>query len=502
MKRFLSVLWVTLVIAGGVSAQDSVNNEELEQHQGPVQFVSNTNVPTRIDSRAAIVDIGNSLGKTIRSGANEAGQSSRYFVIHSVSIPKTDTLDADIFGLGPGVGVDHIRNLRLIIQGYLEGAYEYSAKDAALLAQYITIYNAVFRGNMTYFTSRYTSDVLKNLTAEKAGLSNRYNEWPGRTLIVIPLGNAIPGSLSAVDTTPLTEPEVLDELRKEDDKGLDVRKDMVDLKEREAEEAEQRAAEQQPPPVQQPPAPVQTPASTPPPQQAAPPPSRPADSLPPPTQPPPPTTSEEEEEPVADQQEETQTAQERAEQKTAEAQRERQEIAADQQEVIAGGGIPAPVLVIGTAMNSPLSPLGRIVQVNAASGREVKSSSITTVNIRTVYFTSDAIIALAAQSDGSYRLVKFATDTLETTAQGDDVIGANSLLWMNGSNLYAIVSSGPATFSLARFDVNLKLQASSLVAVHPFASVIFRNNLVLSEHSNGDVLFLDPQDLSEQDAAD
>lgn len=224
-----------------------VNQSELNKGQGgQIEFQSYTGqTPSaQVNTRDQIRNIGYPLGTAIRGGAPRSGANNRYYVIHAQSnTPEGDKIDADIIGLGPGAGVDHIRNLRLIIQGYLEGAYNYSTADAALLAEYITIYNAVFRGNRNYFNGVYKTVVMQYLTpAANIGLSTRYTEWPGRTLIVIPLGNSTAGSLSAIDTSSLSDPSVIDEMRRTDeDEGTGRRTAMADLKDREADEAEEAA---------------------------------------------------------------------------------------------------------------------------------------------------------------------------------------------------------------------------------------------------------------------
>ncbi|MDR1247891.1 MAG: hypothetical protein LBK63_01185, partial [Treponema sp.] len=201
----LTRLLVAILVVSPLSAlYPQVDSRELEEGQEPVTFLNYEGPQSRIETRAQIRGIGYALGVAVRAGAVAPGDTARYFVIHSVSDPEGTKLDADILGLGTAAAVDHIRNLRLIIQGYLEGAYDYGEQDAALLARYITIYNAVFRGNWNFFTSRYKTPVINNLTRENAGLSTRYDEWPGRSLIVIPLQTALAGSLSAIDTSTLT----------------------------------------------------------------------------------------------------------------------------------------------------------------------------------------------------------------------------------------------------------------------------------------------------------
>ncbi|MDR0600424.1 MAG: hypothetical protein LBG84_10160 [Treponema sp.] len=225
-------------------AAQTVNREELEENQAAVNFINYEGAHDAIDTVEQIRAIGYDLGTAVRDGAAQAGGNTRYFVFHCVADPDEDKYDADVFGLGIDVGVDHIRNLRLIIQGYLEGAYGYSTADAALLSRFVTVYNAVFRGDWDFFNNRYKTVVLENLVQERAGLSIRYDEWPGQTLMTIPLGTGIPGSLGAIDTSGLTDPNVIDSMRGEEGRGVEDRQGMVELKEKEAEEAGQSAAQQ------------------------------------------------------------------------------------------------------------------------------------------------------------------------------------------------------------------------------------------------------------------
>jgi multidrug efflux pump subunit AcrA (membrane-fusion protein) len=65
--------------------------------------------------------------------------------------------------------------------------------------------------------------------------------------VVIPLANRRSGGLTIIDTTTISEPEVIDSLRTEDDRGISDREQLADLKDREAEErqalADRAAAE-------------------------------------------------------------------------------------------------------------------------------------------------------------------------------------------------------------------------------------------------------------------
>ncbi|GHU99665.1 hypothetical protein FACS189483_09160 [Spirochaetia bacterium] len=517
----LGIIAALIIYPLGVLGAQQVDNDELTRGSAPVNFINYEGPQARVETRLQIWTIGNGLGLPVRSGAPRPGDLSRYFVIHSVTAPEGDKLDADIFGLGVDTGVDHIRNLRSIIQGYLEGAYTYSAEDAALLANYVTIYNAVFRGNWNTFNTRYKGPVVENLVPEKAGLSIRFDEWPGQTLMVIPLAIGRGGALSAIDTTSLTAPEVIDELRTRDDMGVEQRRDMVDLKEREAEEAEEQArlrreaivdeerriaqersdaaAEQERIARDRQAAAEAQAAGNTTPEEAA-------------------RTEQElqereaaaaqregelnqREETLADQRQAAEQTEAFAEQKASEAQQERQDIARDQQSIIAReeAGNAVPTGIIGVRLAAAPAPLGRMVRINAATGAELRSGEMNTVNGRTVVQVAGKLIAVAgeAQGAGAIRLVEINPETLEMTRQGNDDIHPQSLLWVNGNDIYAI-TGGSGSLYLARFNAELALQAKSVITVHQYGTPSFQGNTLLIQRADGSLAVLNTGDLSEK----
>ncbi|MCL2209688.1 MAG: hypothetical protein FWC19_05710 [Treponema sp.] len=526
--RFLTILLLACVTITGFT---QVDRDELD-NLPPVVFINYEGPHARIDTREQIRQIGVVLGQQIveREGGLaptleamsveqrrqysyifEIGGVSRYFVIHSVSAPDGNKLDADVFGLGVDAGVDHIRNLRTIVQGYLQQAYQYSAADAALLAEYITIYNAVYRGNWDYFTSRYKTPVISHLTRDRAGLSIRYDEWPGRTLMLIPLGH---GGLSAIDTSAITDSRVIEEMRKEEDMGIPQRQDMVDLMERQAEEARQQAQlereraaqeerriaeerqrlEQERQTTQQQ---QETGAIT---QQEA---ERREQEI---------QQREEEleaiEEETAQRLEEADRLDEIAEQRIDDAQREREEIASDQQSIIVRD-TPAGILGISIEKTEPVAT-GRLIRFDTATGNQIRRSPLDSVHVRTVTFIGGKILAIAGENvnQGAIRLIEVTQDSLTMAKQGDDDIKAGSLLWVNGSDLYAITSDSiistdsegtavtETNYYLGRFDTNLILQAKSIVKVHPDAAVTIQQGNLLTQDEYGVPIILNPLDLA------
>jgi chemotaxis protein histidine kinase CheA len=388
---------------------------------------------------------------------------------------------------------------------------------------------------MRYFESRFKRPVLEHLTRERVGLSIRYDEWPGQTLMVIPLGPPIGGPLSAIHTTPLTDAQVTEYLRQQPDMGLDIRRDMVDLMERQADEAAQQAAvqreairedeqriaeeRQQAQQQQQQAQQAQQQAQQ---QQQQ--------------------IAEQQQDPAADQaalaqqqreaeqrEREAQEQQREAEERQAELDRQEEELqrqreVADQLEQMAEDradeaqdarrGIaedmqaridqedlrPTPVEgILGTSIISQNASLGRIVKMDPETGRELRRSNLNTVNVRTLTQINNRLIAIAgeARGDGAIRLIEINPDTLEMMRQGDDDMSPNSLIWVNGSDFYAITSTG-GIFYLARFNQDLERQARSSITIHPFAAVSISGNYIITQRSDGSAVLLNARDLSER----
>jgi len=536
-KQTFSKIWVLSIIILTVFTAVSyaqVDRDELD-NLPPVVFINYEGPHARIDTREQIRQIGVVLGQRISENERgiastlegmsieqrrqysyrfDAGALNRYFVIHSVSGPDGDKLDADIFGLGVDAGVDHIRNLRWIIQGYLQAAYNYSERDAALLAEYITVYNAVYRGNWDYFTKRYKTPVIGNLTSDKAGLSIRYDEWPGRTLIVIPLGH---GGLSSIDTSVISDSRVIEEMRKEEDQSVPQRQGMVNLNEREAEEAQRQAqaereriqqeeqrlaneraqAEQERQRIEQERQRVEQErqAGTISDDQA-----RDAQNA---------LDRREQDQNQRDQElanqedalnqrrDEAQRLEDFAEQKIDEAQQQREAIASDQQTAIVQGTTTG---ILGITIEKGDPPMGRLVRFNPTSGEELRRSPLDSVHVRTVTFIGGKILAIAGENtgQGAVRLIEITQDTLVMAKQGDDDIKTGSLIWANGNDLYAIaIDLAGNKCYLGRFDTNLALQAKSTVTVHQLASVTIQQGQLLTQREDGSPLILNPASLAE-----
>ncbi|MDP3176279.1 MAG: P83/100 family protein [Spirochaetaceae bacterium] len=502
MSRFAATALCFLALSAPALLALDVDRSELESAKdGDIVFVSYEGPQPKIDSLSSIKGLGAALGKEIAGGASRAGTDARYSVIRIVDPSVPTGLDADVLRLGKAVQVDHIRNLRWIVAGYLGAAWGYKESDAFILATFVTVYNAVNRGKMDYFASRYKSGVLAELKAEEAGLALTYLEWPGKTQIVIPLSSgAKPGDLGAVDTTAISEPEVKESLREQPDMGISDRQALVDIKEREAEQkqaeldkkkeelaaAEKKVAEDKAKAeaarakleadkataaaaaaTAAKPTPAVSSTAEKPAEAAAKPPVAPAEApaAAKPTEPigavaAPPVDEqiakrEEEvaaaeakvaarEEEIAAEKEKVAVAEEKVEAKREEAAADRQEITSDQKEQIAEevavGKSAEDAGVYLLRIVDDKERLAQVVFLDAEKGGLIRSSRINSIHIRSIEETEESFFAVAGAEDksGGVKVVKLEKASLESAAEGESDMFPESVLLVSGDRIYGV----------------------------------------------------------------
>jgi len=499
MTKRIALVALAVCMAVIPAAALDVDKAEVSSTQGmTIEFINYEGPHDIIETADAIRGIGRALGTSIARGAARAGDMARYQVIHAVDPAVPTGLDADIFILGAGSKVDHIKNLRRIIAGYLEAAYGYSAKDADTLAVFITIYNAVYRGKLDYFQGKYKPVVLRELSAANAGLAIRWDEWAGASRIVIPLtGRAGTGVVGSIDTTPITDKPTVESLKAESPTaGVTERRDVVDIKERDQEQekaaiaaerdriareeaavaAEKARLEAQQAAV----AAGTTPAGT-----------TPAGATPAGETP----AAGDQAAKGADQQasiavsdkakaEEAAVAARDAQveadkaalasreaavaAKDAEIAADRTAIAADQKDAIKEQvAAAAQQEANGVALFElvdPNAPLSRIALVDLTSGKTLRRSTINTIRSATIVDAGDAYVAVAGQvtgSGGAVRLVRILKSDYANVTQGNDDVFADTMLWKYGTSIYAVTKQG-SDWVIGRFDpATLELKARS-----------------------------------------
>lgn len=529
MKKITSLLAISIFTASSIFSIE-VNKTELNvTGKEVVEFINYTGPHKVIDSAQSIKNIGSDLGKDVSlSVSSKSGNTDKYYVVHSVTSTTKDQLDADILFIGNEAGVDHVDNLRRIISGYLQSAYGYSEKDADTLAVFITVYNAVYRGKLDTFKSKYTDDVIKNLSSSNCGLSTNYKDWPGKSQIVIPLFDVKNGGLSTVDTSVIADSKVVSSLKEDEDRNIDSRKDMVDLKEREADVAAEKAQEAQKEAVKEQRELNETKkeaeeaekkaeetrkeaeeakkiaeenpddAKA---QEAAKEAEKKAEEAE--------KAAEEKKQEVEEQQKKTdeakeqaKEAQEIADKKQNEAQNERKEIAKDQQEIIQEQIAEAKAKTeYGIIIVDEENLLSRLVKFNSDNGEIIRKSPVTVIRNRTIYEVTEEgaeeFIAVAGDNtaNGTIKLVLIDQENMEITRESNETLAMDSVLVKDGDDYYCVIDDN-GKWSVAKYNSELLLRYKSDVAVRSSTPITVTKSGVVVTDTSGQLVLLSKDNLS------
>jgi hypothetical protein len=535
---FVIFLAVSLAAAGALE----VDQSELKSAAGEdaIVFENYSGPHSVINTAAEISSIGTNLGAATAKNpdsSSTAGSSDRYSIIHAVDPSEKGKLDADIFIIGSEATVDHIDNVRRIIAAYLSAAYGYSSADAKTIATFVTVYNAVYRGKMDAWNSKYKSVVTKNLSSSKCGIAISYREWPGNTQLVIPLSD-VHGGLSSVDTSIISDKQVVTSMQGEKDKGVDSRKQMVDIKEREADNASTKAqtsqkqaatesaklkddqaknqtaqkeavtAKKEADTAKTEAADAQKKADANPndkqaqkdaeqKQAAADQKQQTADQKQ--------AAAETQQKKTDEQAQKTETAQqnaasaqETADKKRDEAQSERTTIAQDQQTVMqeTAANESAPSAV-GLKAVDDLGVLSGLVKINTNTGSVIEESPVTVIRSRTVCETANNYIAIAGEAKGigAVRIVQIDKKTMAMKKQGQEAVSDLSVLVENGGSYYCVIQDGK-NWVLGKYNENLELQLKSPVNVKPATPITVTANGILVTASDGKARLLKTADLT------
>jgi len=500
----LSVLIFTA--AGATWSEDiKVDRDELASiGDQSIKFINYVGPYEFTNTLDQIRGIGRSLGDGINPAeSGEVSIGGKYRVLHIVSPEIEEGLDADIFIIEDGAAVDHINNLRTIIAGYLETTYGFSGRDAYLLAEFVSYYNAVYRGDFQMVQERYKLPVADALTPEKIGLDTHYSNWPGKTQILIPLrsgGTPAGDSPPVVDTGAISDNQVIEEMRKEEDMGIESRQDMVELRENEIdkdqaqldnrrEEADKQEqavneelgaiTEKEQAGEELTPAEEETKAAL-----------------------------EEEKSAVEEEQTAIEEEQTQIDNRTEEVLDMRDDISEDKNKQLED--TPAEATFTSAPLITPVwflmvdeqgdgIPYGRVVMYNLEDGKRMAVSTVTAVRGRTLAVLPDSLLVIAGKSggNGKVRLMLLDQETLETQREGSNDVFPGSLMTVKGSDIYLITTDN-GEWRLGKFNTSLERTSVSEMAVEPWTSITFDGASLFVQGASGEILKLSASTLKEE----
>lgn len=487
MRKHVCALALLLVGLGAAGAKEVDRNELQGAGGSAVQFENYSGPHAVIETAAAITGIGSSLGEAVAlslTTATTVQPYAKYSLIHAVSDEEDGKLDADILLINSTATVDHIRNLRRIVTGYLQAAYGYERSDADTIATFITVYNAVYRGQMDTFSEKYKQNVMQYLEPDKAGLSTNWQDWAGKTQIVIPISD-LTGGISAVDTSVISDSNVIESLRQEEDKGIEARASLTELKEREAEDATAKAQEAQKAATEQR---AEAKAAA---------------------------TPEEKAEARANAEAAANvsaTEQQRADKKNMEAQTEREEISKDKTELVRQQAEANNAHYITGLQSTGTQSAYSLVTLDGDTGRLIRRSPVQQIIDKTVYTLSNVSITpedgipvtypsvyltlcSVRDSKGSAKLCLIDPNTLEILAESAELLTADTSVLQVNNDFYAVIRDGSGT-NVGSFDKNLRLTRKSTVTVKADTPLTLTGRGILVTDNAGNPQLLSTADLS------
>lgn len=499
------------VVAGSLGAQTVAEDVVRGQEIQGIEFKNYVGPHKVIETRQAIQGIGADLGRQIAVlGATSADYAGKYSVLR-LHDPTSELLSADLLILGPGAGVDHIRNLNWILSAYLQRAFGYSAADADLLANFVTRYNAFYRGNLAYLRAQYIPSVANNVTAENAGLALSYLDWPGKTRIFIPLRDSLSKGLGgSLNTEEISNQDIVTQMAQEPGAGIEERKKLADLKETEIVQEQKAIAQAETKASVAPTTPGTTPASP-----TTTPPGTPALAA---------TATDTKAATKAEAKTETKTetppssqpaaatlpleqAKKDLAERDAALQTERQDIVQQETKTPTTTPAPAPAAASKPAATaafvrmSETTKTGQLWLIDASKNTVWRKSELNTIRHAAVQTLGTGLLAVAGDTRGAnaaVRLVLLSKDDASVLITGTDDVHPDASVLVQGNQVLALTKDAQGNWVLGLFDASLKLVTKGSDALSGLTAFVPTGQGLLVQSASGPVILVDATTLKKK----
>lgn len=498
MEKSPLLIFITVAVSSFSLFAQEVAEEEFINTE-VIEFINYSGTYEVINSLEQIIGIGSTLGENVEPGASRDVRFGPYRIVHSYEPDNPVGLDGDILIMGEASRVDSITNLRHIIGGYLTSAYGYDEEKAFTLAVFITYYNALWYQKIEHFSSKYKSGVLHHLESDQCGLARIWSEWPGKARIVIPLKGPGYGA-EGVDGSLISQDEVIEVMREEDDKRIEERKDLVEIREEENSEQGEELEKQEEQLVEREEA-IKDEISA----------LESEEEL---------TQEEEqtleqlrdEEKDIQEERIQLEEEKEKLEQSNEEVLDMRDDIAVDENEIIDNGDdeVEKKESVFTSPAEDESVPFfffsqkgaeegfayGSIELYDLTAGSREKESTLTIIYGRTFKEYDGAFLAVAKDRDTN-RVLAMTLDkeNLAVSQKTREEIYPGSQVVVDKSNQIYLVFKQDGWWSLGRFDKNLDLQASSQKEVNPMTDIQLFNGQIFVQGISGELIILNGESL-------
>jgi len=137
--------------------------------------------------------------------------------------------------------------------------------------------------------------------------------------------------------------------------------------------------------------------------------------------------------------------------------------------------------------------------IDPFSEATLTSSTLADVSGRSFYFFKNMILLLAREKSSreEARFVFLHPTTLETLKWGKEDMYGNSMVFMQGGFIFAVINKG-SDYRLARFDEDLTLTAQSEQRVDKDSFIATFGDKLYVNSEDGNVLVLNKSDLSQK----
>ena len=235
-NRLVSACVAILFLAGLSQSWGQISIAEKEIRK--IKAANFTNFTGEVEHPDRVVDMiatGGALATNLKMQNGRSTVGDKYSLTRVLSTNSTK-YSADIFGVEAGAKVNHIKNLRRIMSGYISSSFKINVKLSMTIATFVTYYNAWLR-NHTDGLSSYADEVVKAVDPAKAGIGLNYREWPGASQMLIPL--SVSGLYGSNISTRELYNKAEDLLRQQKDKGVNERQDMLNARQDELNKKQQ-----------------------------------------------------------------------------------------------------------------------------------------------------------------------------------------------------------------------------------------------------------------------
>jgi len=222
MGKKISIAALLLLVVSGMIFAEDVNSAKVD-----TDVLDKAYVESYIDDKSPVLWRNFSTGKQIRDMGRRLGAEIKYqaevnktefpyssgspdFKYRAARVFPGDKEGADILFINKNARVNTIKNLRRVVSGYIERAYDIPMEQADEIAVKVCYWNTNHYDDKAYFTENFQHRVVEVFSNKTKiiGLARSYKNWPGKARIVIPfklIQETVPNAVEP--QTPVKEVE-------------------------------------------------------------------------------------------------------------------------------------------------------------------------------------------------------------------------------------------------------------------------------------------------------